>query len=99
MKQTFRELIGKSELSVTFVPDVVMCCAILHNILLRQSHEEVEELLQVLRREGLEGDVTDEDVGVQDTGEVNGDHVAATSGNAKRTQLGVFLTTQRHHLP
>lgn len=99
LKQTFRELIGKSELSVTFVPDVVMCCAILHNILLRQSHEEVQELLEVLRREGLQGEVVDEDVGVQEAGEVIGDHVAAALGTAKRTQLGVYLTTQRHHQP
>ena len=34
MKQTFRELLVKSKLIVTFLPDVIVCCAILHNILL-----------------------------------------------------------------
>lgn len=52
VKQSFRELLLKSYLHVTFLPDIILCCAILHNILLGQSHEEVEELLQVLRSEG-----------------------------------------------
>jgi hypothetical protein len=61
LKQTFREHLVKSELDVVFLPDVIMCCAILHNVLLGQSHDEVEQLLQVLRHEGLEGDITDDD--------------------------------------
>ena len=52
LKQTFRELLVKSDLSVTFLPDVIMCCAILHNVLLAQSHGDVERLLQILRTEG-----------------------------------------------
>lgn len=34
LKQTFRELLQKSDLSVTFLPDVIISCAILHNVLL-----------------------------------------------------------------
>jgi hypothetical protein len=64
LKQTFRELLLKSELDVVFLPDVITCCAILHNVLLGQSHYEVEQLMQVLRREGLDGDVTDDDAQV-----------------------------------
>jgi hypothetical protein len=49
LKQTFRELLVKSDLDVVFLPDVITCCAILHNILLGQSHEDVENLMGVLR--------------------------------------------------
>ena len=56
LKQTFRELLTKFELDVVFLPDVILCCAILHNMLLGQSHEEVEHLFEVLRTEGLEGE-------------------------------------------
>ena len=63
LKQMFRELLGKSELLVTFLPDVIICCAILHNMLLLQSHEEVERLLQVLRTEGLPEADADEGMG------------------------------------
>jgi hypothetical protein len=38
LKQTFRELLVKSELDIVFLPDMITCCAILHNVLLRQSH-------------------------------------------------------------
>jgi hypothetical protein len=52
-KQTFRELLNKSLLRVTFLLDVILCCAILHNVLLGQSHEDVEQLLEVLQLEGF----------------------------------------------
>jgi hypothetical protein len=48
LKQTFRELLVKSELQVAFRPDVILYCVILHNVLLGQSHEEIEQLLEVL---------------------------------------------------
>jgi len=60
LKFTFRELLVKSELQVIFLPDVITCCAILHNTLLGQSHEDVERLLEVLRIEGLEEDPEDD---------------------------------------
>jgi hypothetical protein len=60
LKQTFRELLGKSSLRVTFLPDVILCCAILHNVLLGQSNEDVKQLLEVLQVEGYEGEVVDE---------------------------------------
>ena len=53
MKQSFRELLVKFELSLTFLPHVITYCALLHNVLLGQSHEQVEQLLEVLRVEGL----------------------------------------------
>jgi len=75
LKQTFRELLVKSELQVTFLPDVITCCAILHNVLLGQSHEEVERLLQVLRVEGLDDDETEEAAAVAEVVEAGPDVV------------------------
>lgn len=95
LKQTFRELLQKSDLSVTFLPDVILACAILHNVLLGQSHEEVEELLQVLRVEGLEGEVFDDGPVHGDGVDANAENVADVLANQKRTELGVYLSTQR----
>lgn len=35
LKNSFRELLDKSDLHITFILDVILCCAILHNVLLR----------------------------------------------------------------
>ena len=86
LKQTFHELLGKSELLVTFLPDVIICCTILHNMLLGQSHQEVERLLQVLQMEGLPEPDADEAM-VVDVDE---------GGAEKRRQLGVFLALRRN---
>ena len=53
LKQTFRELLFRSKLAVTFLPDVIFACAVLNNVLLQQSHDNVKRLLEVLREEGL----------------------------------------------
>ena len=47
LQQTFRELHTASDLHVTLVPDVVMCCCILHNLLFGQLVEEVDRLLEM----------------------------------------------------
>jgi hypothetical protein len=94
-KQTLRELLFKSDLSVTFPPDVITCCAILHNVLLGQLHEEVEELLEVLRFEGLEGEVTDDGEFQHDTADANTDIPANAVTTGKRTDLGIYLTLHR----
>lgn len=96
LKQTFRELLVKSELQVTFLPDVIMCCAILHNLLLRQSHEAIETLLNVLRTEGLHDEEDDEFRAVVDGGEVVAEDCGHALGAEKRQQLGVYLTLQRN---
>jgi hypothetical protein len=33
LKQSFRELLDTEDLHVAFIPDVVVCCCLLHNIL------------------------------------------------------------------
>jgi hypothetical protein len=97
MKQTFRELLVKSELHVVFLPDVIICSAILYNVLFGQSHEEVEQLLQVLWNEGLDGEVLDEDPGPVDFGDALNDDTALAQASEKCLELGVYLSLQRQY--
>ena len=64
LKQTFQELLVKFDLHVTLFPDFILCCALLHNVLLEQSHEEVHRFLDILQRKGIEGPI-DEDGNIQ----------------------------------
>lgn len=96
LKQTFRELLVKSQLHVTFLPDVITACAILHNVLLGQSVDEVEQLLNVLRTEGFEGEVIDDEGGQADDGQAEGDDVVIARGSEVRRELGLYLTMQRN---
>ena len=48
LKLSFQELHGKCDLDICIVPDVVTCCALLLKVLLKESHEDVENLLQIL---------------------------------------------------
>ena len=95
LKQTFKELLVKSQLHITFMPDVIICCAILLKVLLGQSHEEVEELLDVLRREGLDGEVMDEDLGPAKGTNVDGNDIINVPGIEVRGGLGLYLSMQR----
>jgi len=95
LKHTFRELLLKSDLHLAFLPDVILCCAILHNILLGQDPEQVQNLLTVLRREGLDNQ---EEAVHPPTPEVptgTGDDNSNDLGHRKRHDLGVFLSTRR----
>jgi hypothetical protein len=47
LKQSFRELGRVSELHVTALPDVIVACCLLHNMLLNQHPNEVALLLEV----------------------------------------------------
>lgn len=51
LKQSWRELLHGSELDVKFIPDVVVCCCVLHNLLIGGSEVQLEELMQVLHHE------------------------------------------------
>ena len=96
LKQTFRELLVKSELEVSFMPDVILCCAILHNVLFGQAHEDVDHLLQMLRMEGLAGEVVEDDIGMPEELEAVRNDDAMAEGVAKRRNLGLFLTLERN---
>lgn len=56
----------------------------------------MEELLEVLRREGLEGDVVDDGEVPLDAPDAPVD-IADAVASDKRTDLGVYLTLQRRH--
>jgi hypothetical protein len=91
LKQTWRELLLKSDQIVTFMPDLIAACCILHNILLGQMPEDVARLLWVLHQEGLDGDC-EEDVKAQDDGGavVDPPEVVKRSTNDLWTRLEVF---------
>lgn len=93
LKQTFRELHSASDLHVTLLPDVVVCCCILHNLLLGQSAEEVDRLLAMLQREGM-APALDEDPGEERPGE-DGPPREEVQGERKRGMLAAFLVQER----
>jgi pentatricopeptide repeat protein len=61
LKHTFCELLVKCDLDVTFFLDVITCCYLLQNMLLGRSVEDVERLLDLLRREGMEPEILNVD--------------------------------------
>jgi hypothetical protein len=94
LKQTFRELLVKTQLHVTFLPDVIICCAILHNVLLGQFQDQVEQLLNILRTEGFEGEVVDDD-GIEGDGpNAQPDDVGFVQGIEVQRELGIYLSMQ-----
>lgn len=93
LKQSFRELHSASDLHVTLLPDVVVCCCILHNLLLGQSAAEVDRLLAMLQREGLAPVVDDEPIE-----ERPGDEAPPRDemqGEHKRGMLAAYLVQDR----
>ena len=94
LKQSFRELLDTTDLHVTFVPDVVVCCCLLHNVLLGQEPEEVDCLLEILQRGGSLPEVDADPV--KDPAHEAQPTVEFGRANEKRTQLGVFLGRQRY---
>jgi len=95
LKQTFCELLNKFDLHIAFLLDVIVTCAILHNILLGQSFEQVEMLLYILRQEGLNGEVLDDIVGPPDVINVVLKHQMTSDGVDKCITLSVYLSTPR----
>ena len=93
LKHSFRELHSATDLHVTLLPDVVVCCCILHNLLLDQSAEEVERLLAMLQREGL-ATVFDDDPAEEGAAE-DGQPEIEVRGEEKRTRLAAFLVQER----
>lgn len=93
LKQMFQELIVKFDLHVTFLPDVIVSCCLLHNLLMGQSLDQVERLLEVLQNEGMIPEVDDDPiVEAPPPGPPNNDHL---EGAAKRTALGMYLAGRR----
>jgi hypothetical protein len=71
------------------VPDIVVCCCLLHNVLLGQPPNEVVRLMEILQREGALLEVDDDPL-------VDPQHEAAPTvefgrAEAKRQELAVYL--------
>jgi hypothetical protein len=96
LKQTWRELLNKTELEVTYLSDVITACTILHNFLLGQTIEDVERLLGVLKAEGWQEDSNDANQnGVVEDGP---DYVKLEErphGMELQRALGLYLCAQR----
>lgn len=93
LKQTFRELHSASDLHITLLPDVVVCCSILHNLLFGQSADEVDRLLAMLQREGM-APAIDEDP-IQERPPKDGPVLDEVHGEQKRGRLAAFLVQDR----
>jgi hypothetical protein len=96
LKQSWRELLQKTELQVTYLPDVITCCAILHNLLLGQTSDDVNRLLSVLQAEGWNEECTDDEhAGVGDDVLENVDGRERPRGAQLQHALGLYLCAQR----
>jgi len=95
LKQTFKELLTKSNLDVVFLPDVIVCCAILHNMLLGQSHEDIENLFKILQTKGLRAEGLDDVTWGHDIANIILETAATVIGADKRRALRVHLTVVR----
>lgn len=95
LKHSFRELQQRSYIDVALMPDVVVCCAILHNILLRDSHEAVERLLQIVQYREDDGSAVQEPLHPEHAADVAVLESDQEGALQKRQDLGVFLTLHR----
>ena len=95
LKLSFRELHGKCDLDVSIIPDVVTCCALLHNVLLKESDEDVERLLEVVQNRNSTVRADSTPPAVDEIADEEADDDDLEAAQMKRTQLGVFLTVQR----
>jgi hypothetical protein len=94
LKQSFRELLDVTDLHVTFVPDAVVCCCLLHNVLLGQDPANVACLLEILQRDGIIPLVDDDPI--VDLAHEVGPTLDFARADEKRTELGVYLGRRRN---
>jgi hypothetical protein len=95
LKMTWRELLGKSELNVVYMPDVITACAILHNILRKQANEDLEALGAMVNNGGVE-DADDDAYSDNEVCDDEGPQSRITNdGEDLRRCLGSYLGSQR----
>ena len=96
LKATWRELLGKSELNVVYMPDVITACVILHNFLGKQANEDLEALGSMVDNGGPEDDDAYSDMEVNDLCD---DEVlqnrTTNNGEDLRRSLACYLGSQR----
>ena len=98
LKTTWRELLGKSELNVVYMPDVITACAILHNILRKQANEDLEALDAMVNNGGVEDDDDDaqSDMEICHENDDGGNQSGITNdGEDLRRSLASYLGSQR----
>jgi hypothetical protein len=92
-------LLHKTELEITYLPDVITACANLHNLLLGQTTADVERLLGILEAKGWREQSDDEDPnGVVDDVPGNFEVGDRLGGMDLQHTLGVYLAAQRRLL-
>jgi hypothetical protein len=93
LKQSFREMLDTTDLHVTFVPDVVVCCCLLYNVLLGQEPDEVVRLLEILQHDGMLPEVDSDPV--EDPAHEALPTLEFGRADQKRIELGVFFGRRR----
>jgi len=48
VKKTFGELLTKSNLNMSFLPDVFTCCCLLHNLFWLQTESNIHKLMRII---------------------------------------------------
>ena len=98
LKTTWRELLGKSELNVVYMADVITACAILHNILRKQANEDLEALCAMVNNGGVE-DANEDAYSDTESYSVDDDEGpqsrSTNDGEDLRHRLGSYLGSQR----
>jgi hypothetical protein len=51
LKQLFRELLFKTSLHILFLTNIVMCCYMLHNLIMNGKDEDIETFMAQLEIE------------------------------------------------
>jgi pentatricopeptide repeat protein len=95
LKHTFCELLVKSDLDVTFLYNVITYCCLLRNLLLGQSIEDVERLLDLFCREGMELEIFNNDEPTVEASEIPLKGLEVHLEAEKRRSLGLYL--RAHH--
>jgi hypothetical protein len=65
LKGRFKELSCGTRLRLHFVPEVIHCCAILHNILLESRDRSINDIIKDLDLQDEMEDIEDDDLGVR----------------------------------
>ena len=95
LKLTFRELQQKLDLHVSFLHDVVTCCALLYNLLLKQSDKDLVQLLEVLRTEDAQHSQVAMEPTVEDDHDIGEGGYLCVDNQRKRRDLAVYLSLHR----
>lgn len=95
-KQTFCEPLEKSNMSITFLLDLITCSVILHNMLVRQSNGDFKQLLHVLGIQETEEEVINKDDKVGNNCGRNGEEGLDMQGQEKRSSIALYLVAQQN---